>query len=152
MWRPWDWLRTRPSNVTTAPSEAVRTCSISAEALIASRTGRKRSELAGGGIVRLSPTHWREKRDFISGMERSAPGREFLIARCNQRAAVARKFRLLRDAAREQRFDRRSFGKVEHVFRASGDFLETAKEEHFDTNGWSGVAHMQIVTRGARRS
>ena len=82
----------------------------------------------------LAAAHRREKRNFVAGMERRAPGREFLIARRNQRAAVARQFRLQRDAARKQRFDGRAFGKFKHIFRTSGDFLETAKEKHLDAN------------------
>jgi hypothetical protein len=70
----------------------------------------------------------REKCDFIAGVERRAPGREFLIPRRYQRAAVSRKLRAARDQAGKQILDAGAGYDFDGLFRAASDLFEAAEE------------------------
>jgi len=89
----------------------------------------------------------RKKGDFIPGMERGAPSGEFLIARSNQRRAVAGKFGMSSAVMGEELLDARPVGEVGKVFGAADDVFEAAEEKHFDAHGLRSGWHKRIVTR-----
>jgi len=65
-------------------------------------------------------------------MERCAPRGKFLIPRGDQRGAKSREFGMARAIVREKRFDRRTIGKLDGVFRMADNFFQAAEEEDFD--------------------
>jgi hypothetical protein len=96
---------------------------------------------------RLATAYGREKGNFIAGMERRVPRGEFLIARGDQRRAKACEFGMLCSIVREKRFDRRTIGKLNRIFRMADNFFESPEEEHFDPRGLYRETHWRIVTR-----
>ena len=56
-------------------------------------------------------------------MERGAPRGKFLITRGDQRRTEARQFGMIRTIVGENRFDRRTVGKLDKVFRAANDLF-----------------------------
>jgi hypothetical protein len=82
-------------------------------------------------------------------MEWCAPRGEFLIARGDQRRAKACEFGMARAIVGEKRFDRRTVGKLDGVFRVANDFFQAAKEKDFDPRGLYRQAHKRIVTCGS---
>jgi hypothetical protein len=96
----------------------------------------------------LAATYGRKKSHFITGMERRAPRRKFLIARSDQRCAEACEFWVTRAVVREKRFDRRAVWEFDGVFRVADNLFEAAEEKHLYTRGLGREAHKRIVTCG----
>jgi hypothetical protein len=96
----------------------------------------------------LPAAHGREKANLIALMKGRSPGGKFLVARSNQRAAIARQLRVARGILRENAFDGRPFGQLDRFFGAASDFLQSAKKEHFYADGLGDDWHRQIVTPG----
>ena len=86
----------------------------------------------------LPAAHGREKAYLIARMKRRSPRGKFLVARGNQRAAIACQLRVARDILRKNTFDQRPFGQLDRVFGAPSDFLQPAKKEHFYADGLCG--------------
>jgi len=80
-------------------------------------------------IELASATAYRRKKgDLIAGIERCAPGGEFLIPRSYQRAAVGGELRAASDEAGEEILDAGAGADFDRFFAAAGDFLEAAEE------------------------
>ena len=76
-------------------------------------------------------THGREKCDFIAGMERRIPGGEFLVAGSDERGTEFGEIGMACDALREELLDRRGISQLDIFLRATNNFFQPAKEEHF---------------------
>jgi hypothetical protein len=70
----------------------------------------------------------RKKGDLVAGVERRAPGREFLIPRRYQRATVSRKLRAARDEAGKQILDARAGCELDEFLNRARRFFEAAEE------------------------
>ena len=114
------------------------------------RTSKIRSPLAGVDIELASAAAYRRKKsDFVAGLQRRAPGGEFLIARGHQGAAEASELRSACNETGEELLDTRTGSQFDKFFRSASDFLEAAKEENFYLDGGRCAAHGGIVTCGA---
>src|SRR5713226_1944519 len=123
---------------------------MSASASMGLWTSKMRSPLVGVDIEFASAATYRRKKcDFVAGMQRRAPCGEFLIARSQQGAAVARQLRPARNEAGEKLLDARTGRQFDRFFRSAGDFLEAAEEENLYLDGRRYDAHGGIVTRSA---
>jgi len=76
----------------------------------------------------------REKRDFVAGTERRIPGREFLVARSDDRRAVFCELGMARGIESEKLLDRGGVCKLDGMLGMAGEFLEAAEEEDRDAN------------------
>src|SRR5882757_6970180 len=101
-----------------------------------------------GMDIDLPAAHGREKANLIALMKGCSPRGKFLVARSNQRAAIARQLRAARGILRKNTFDWGPFGQLDRVFGAASDFLQSAKKEHFYADGLCDDWHRQIVTPG----
>jgi hypothetical protein len=88
-----------------------------------------RSPLGGVDIELASAAAYRRKKsDFVAGLQRSAPGGEFLVARGHQGGAVAGKLWAARNEGGEKLLDTRAGSEFDELFRSAGDILEAAEE------------------------
>src|SRR5258708_39345211 len=95
------------------------------------RTSKIRSPLAVVDIELASAAAYRRKKgNFVAGLQRRAPGGEFLIARDHQGAAEASELRPACNEAGEKVLDTRTGSQLDKFFRSAGDLLEVAKEEN----------------------
>jgi hypothetical protein len=90
---------------------------------------------------------WREKGNFVAGVERGAPGSEFLITRGDQRRAEAGELGMSSAVMGEELLDARAVGELDRVFGAADDIFETTEEKNFDAHGLRSAWHKGIVTR-----
>jgi len=112
------------------------------------RTSKIRSLLGGVDIELASTAAYRRKKgDFVAGLQRRAPGGEFLIARGHQGAAVASELGPARNEGGEKLLDARTGSELDEFLRSAGYFLEAAEEENFYLDGRRYAAHGGIVTR-----
>src|SRR5260370_19588596 len=113
-----------------APSAPVRTWRIRASASMGLWASKIRSLLGGVDIELASAAAYRwKKSDFVAGLQRGAPGGEFLIARGHQGAAVAGELRPARNEAGEKFLDGRT-GSEFHQFLPSTTHFRAAAEQH----------------------
>lgn len=114
------------------------------------RASKIRSPLAGVDIELASATAYRwKKSDLVAGLQRRAPGGEFLIARGHQGAAVASELRPACNEGGKKLLDTRTGGELDEFLRSACNFLEAAEEENLYPDGRRYAAHGGIVTRGA---
>src|SRR5260370_30962147 len=86
-----------------------------------------RSLLGGVDIELASAAAYRwKKSDFVAGLQRGAPGGEFLIARGHQGAAVAGELRPARNEAAEKFLHPRTGTEVDALLHSTRDFLDAA--------------------------
>ena len=117
---------------------------------MALRTSKIRSPLRGVDIELASATaYWWKKSDFVTGLQRRAPGGEFLVAGGYQGAAEASELRPARNEAGEKLLDARTGSELDEFLRSAGNFLEAAEEENLYLDGRRYAAHRGIVTRSA---
>lgn len=80
-------------------------------------------------------------------MERSVPSGEFLVARSDERGAESGEFGIPGSEVGEEMLDGGRVGKLQRFLGVADDFLETAEEKDFETDGLGNRWHGRIVTR-----
>src|SRR5260370_8790507 len=132
------------------PPAPVRTWRIRASASMGLWASKIRSLLGGVDIELASAAAYRwKKSDFVAGLQRGAPGGEFLIARGHQGAAVAGELRPARNEAGEKFLDARTGGEFDQFLRSTRDFLEAAEEQTLYLRGRRYAARGRILPYGA---
>lgn len=97
----------------------------------------------------LAAAHGREEADFVTGVERSVPGGEFLVAGGDEGGAEFCELGMAGGVEGEELLDGGGVGGGDGFLGVAEDFLEAAEEEDFEANGLGDGGHGGIVTRAA---